>query len=229
MPERPKQDRKITLIDHHSSDPKQASLCPPGAIAVYIAPKGSPLIGEIRKAAKEGGDELAQRLASQLRGKKPEMAPEGSGLDLRHGGRTLASRIAPPQKGGVVRLLLPYNGGKLAAEGLTLAENGSGSAVEVIAVRNKPALTKIEVSALRQLPESKVSLTVGPAIGWVMDDDDEDEFAKAEAFADMALDRAKGLELDGLISEAGLAEVTSGLTARSLLRIRTEALKAQGF
>ena len=145
----------------------------------------------------------------------------GEGLDIAHGGRPW------PRSGGsqeeVVRLLLPYTGGRLAAGGLTLAGSGPGAAVEVVALRHKPPLTRIELAALRLLPDGKSDLNVGPALGRLSDDDDT--MARAENAVEVTMERNGGVMVDGLLAEDQLAGVTAAITVRALLVIRADALK----
>jgi hypothetical protein len=179
---RPIRHRKLEVIDYQpSSDRPEEHLALAGTITVLLAKPGSKLLMEIRSAvaACDNRDrKLAKRLYKQYANRYPSPLPEAVKVaqsqpvfaDLRYGGATLAPYLFVPKDLDVAIVNLPYNGGRLARGGFSLAEHPRTEediSLDVLVLRNTPPLSKAEVSALAKVPEAQRELNVGAGPGEV--------------------------------------------------------------
>ncbi|HET8846404.1 MAG TPA: hypothetical protein VFN35_33385, partial [Ktedonobacteraceae bacterium] len=145
---RPIRLTNIEIVDK-TSLAQNAFLGIPGTLSVFIARKGSGALHDLHEALKVGGEEIIQiyrkigEQASLVERWTLEEAVQATiqepvFAELRYGGATLAQGLSVPQGLDMTVLMLPYNGGRLAQEGLVLAERfieGSNAALEALVVR----------------------------------------------------------------------------------------------
>jgi hypothetical protein len=176
--------KAIPTIAYRPTTPDDVSthLAIPGSIAVFVARKGSRILEDLASAATsgDGSDQaIVKRLYAQFGRRKRTTIARATAIlvkepvfaDVRHGGATVASNLFQPKGLDCAIVLLPYNGGKLAKEGLQLVERfvppakpGDPSPeLEAVAIVHVPALTRAEREALRQIPASQLELNVGKA------------------------------------------------------------------
>ncbi|GHO97532.1 hypothetical protein KSF_075800 [Reticulibacter mediterranei] len=156
----------IEVVDKTSSA-QNAFFGVPGTLTVFIARKGSDALHELRQALNSGGKDLLQvyhkiveQTVAKIGGWTPEETVQATiqqsvFADLRYGETTLAQGLSVLQGLDMRMLFLPYNGGRLAPEGLILAERftkGSDVALEALVVRVDPPLTPAEKFALQLVP-----------------------------------------------------------------------------
>jgi hypothetical protein len=156
-------------------DPPPPTLVPPGAIGIFIAKKGSGVLDQVREAATKGGavaDKFAAKLTSQLKKRKTMSVGDAVDLiakqsvfaDVRYGGATVCNGLFVPKGLDCAVVLLPYNGGRLLADGFQLAEylqDGTKDGLEGIAVVSQPPLSAAEIAAHLAVPEDQIELNVG--------------------------------------------------------------------
>ena len=179
---RPFRQRTIEVLDYKpSSVMPDRQLALSGTITVFIARAGSELIKHVRHTVtakeKDGGD---RRLAAQVRrifiDRKPKpiddivdcIRGERVISQLRHGNATLVENILLPDDLEAAVIPLPYNGGRLAANGLTFVEHylqDDDQELDVVALRHAPPLTTAEKAALKQVPVEMVEVNVGRGPG----------------------------------------------------------------
>lgn len=168
---RPIRETKLDVIEANPG----SELTFPGTVTVFIAHKGSGALERVRAAARHGAEEsrkLKSHLHSQYEKHQPMSIEEYAQhvihepvfADIRYGGAVLNSGVYAPEGLDVVFVLIPYNGGRLAHEGFTLAEHyleGSNAALEGLAVLTEPPLTAAEKTALSQVAPDQLSRNVG--------------------------------------------------------------------
>ena len=177
---RPIRARRLEVLDHAPRGRRaEPPLVLPGAITVFVARAGAPLLAELRAALSGEGEPdpgLLDRVAGVYRQieARPQVDPAEAlevlraqpvFADLRYGGATLATGVFVPEEGEVGVLILPYNGGRLARWGFTWVEHvrEDGAALEALVVRHAPPLTRAEAAALRMAPADQAELNVGLA------------------------------------------------------------------
>jgi hypothetical protein len=150
----------------------------PGSIIVFVGRHGTPALATVRKAM--SGDAASFEAVSGTIRKQFQNGKQ-MGLedlaktavaspvfaDLRYAGVTLNTGIFLPQGVDLAPIVLPYNGGELAAEGFTLAEHilqGAKDGLEAVAVVTHPKLSKAELASLTRVDPSQLSLNVGSAM-----------------------------------------------------------------
>jgi hypothetical protein len=85
--------------------------------------------------------------------------------DLRSGGERLQSGLFVPPGTDAIYLGYPYNGGPLPSRGFELVEHiADGStdvALEAIALKCDPVLTRAEAAALKIMPKDQIAKNIG--------------------------------------------------------------------
>jgi hypothetical protein len=175
---RPIRHRQVEIVEleaNETSPPRPLAI--QGAITLYLARSGAPILGEIREALKVGGQleqDLANRLQQQFDSRPvlpikeavEVLVREPVFADLCYGKSTIAQHLCVPDGVDVAHLVFPYNGGRLAASGFTLVErfrDGETASLDALLVRNSPALSAAEKAALAQVPADQNELNVGLA------------------------------------------------------------------
>lgn len=163
--------REIEILDYVPSQPDRALLCPAGAVRVFVAAQGDPILQRVRNIAthskSEDVDLVENEIVPRFAGRTELSAYQIWRLlqrspvfaSIRYGGRTLATNIFPPQDLGVVILDNPYNGGELSPAHLTLVEHrleNTDAALEAVALKHAPPLTPAERAALAQVPADQL-------------------------------------------------------------------------
>jgi hypothetical protein len=174
MEERELHISPIEILDYVPSDPSRGVLAPPGSVTVFVSQKGAPILKRVREATK-GRSGLEVELYTELNEKfrsRQQMTyyqafkllrAAKSFATIRYGGRTLATNIFPPPDLNLVVLENPYNGGRLNPNELTLVEHrvpGVNAGLEAVALRHMPPLTKAELAALEQVPDTQLEMNL---------------------------------------------------------------------
>ena len=247
MEGRPYRVKKLELIDYRPERSADTLLVSPGCIGIFIGPKGSALLAEVREAAtggKESGG-FADRLRSQL-ADRPGM-PVADAVDLllkqpvfgsvRYGGRTVVSSVFPAPGAPLAAIALPYNGGQLAPGAFSLVEHyleGRTEELDGIAIRHSPQLTAAEKAALDKLPPEMAELNVGTAVFCFALSVIAIAAAVSLATGICCPQRGVSLPSDTTsstpvpnvhITDVQLSNMSAALAARELLRIRREILE----
>lgn len=163
-------EKRVEVIEGNFA---RAGLGMPGSLTLMVAYKDSGLVPKIRKALKEGRD-AKPIVADALKARRSRtrerafdfdlMAAQPVFADVRHGAFVIGSGFHVPP-GNVLSLgVFPYNGGTLFAEGITLVEycrEGVENQLEAVALLTPPALTAAEKAAVRAVPASQRSSTIG--------------------------------------------------------------------
>lgn len=173
--------RKLPVTDYKPSSvmpDKQIALS--GTVTLFIARKGEKLFQELKAAVKKGGESEDRKVAAQLNrsfaARRPRPLEEiARGIrsepllaDLRYGGATLVENIILPSDATILAVPLPYNGGRIAEAGFTLAEHyveDLDEEYDVLLVRHEPPLTEAERAALKAVPEEMVAVNIGKGPG----------------------------------------------------------------
>jgi hypothetical protein len=151
------------------------SVTPPGSITLILSRAGSGVLEQVQSAVLRGGQDLvdmAERLVTQYANREPielgraakVMIQQPVFAEIRYGGETFAQGLFVPEELLAVVLILPYNGGRLAAEGFTLAERfteASTERLEGLLLRTLPPLTAAERAVLDQVPDDQLINNVG--------------------------------------------------------------------
>ncbi|WP_146229311.1 hypothetical protein [Nocardia neocaledoniensis] len=231
--------REIEVLDYIPSQPDRALLCPPGAVRVFVAAQGDPILQRVRDIATRSHsddvdmveNEIVPRFVDRKRlsvyqawrllQRSPVFAT------IRYGGRTLATNVFPPQDLGVAILDNPYNGGELSPAHLTLIEHrleGTDAALEAVALRHAPPLTPAERAALVQVPHDQLeaNLTINgdccPNGTFIM------VTAVAFTTAICCAVSVPPAQIEQHLSDEQVEKLGPAATARELLDIRREAL-----
>ena len=242
---RPVRVNKIPVLTYkHDWKSDAPTLTMPGTITVFVAKAGSKVLKQVRSAV-EGGPRQLRTLQQALKqqfgsGRKlsskeaaKEIVEADVFAEVRYGGATLHKGIILPKGIKVFPLVLPYNGGRLAKGGFSLAEyhrDGSREALEAVIVRNSPPLTRAERAALRQVPADQLVQNVGNSMDcettyWavavvVLD--------AAAAVATIALAQCGKPELDDFlhVSQKEIDRLGPAASARELLDLRRKEIEA---
>jgi hypothetical protein len=240
---RPIRVTKIEVVKSMLEAEPEAGLTFPGTVTVFVAPKRSGALDAVRSAATQGGEHvkaLRERLKKQCFRRKEAMSPEEFAkrlvrepvfADIRYGGTALTSGVFVPKGLDLVFMIFPYNGGRLAPDGLSLAEHfsvGSSAALEALAVRNEPPLTEAEKVALRSVPPDQLSRNLA-----VFDDCHTTWWAVAFFFGPLvvagaltlAATCAAALARDNHINEREIRKLGPAASARALLTMRRKSLE----
>lgn len=172
--------RSTTLdpIDYRPSSAIPASqLAPTGTIAVYVSRRGSPLLKEIRDAArnaKSGRDRtLARRIIRTARQRKPvpltdaarRMLTQPVLAHLSYAGTTMAQHLFAESEQDLYVTVLPYAGGPLVERGFRFDEylhEDDDEPLECVLLKNPPVLNAAELAALKKVPPEMAHAYVSP-------------------------------------------------------------------
>ncbi len=214
-----------------------------GSITLFLAAAGSKQLAAL-------GKELAKGATGKPDPTLDKPSKTGMRVALKHGDVVLAEDVVIPGDGRVVRLVLPYNGGELGADGLRLSASGD---VAVIAAKHEPTLSSIEKATLALVPEKLRHYNLGVALpgGIALNNDEErrkqeeerqrqeaeharqeqraaQAEAQAEAQADRAEARAEQREAGGRfeihLRDITLETLTPSLSAAAMLGLRRNTL-----
>jgi hypothetical protein len=244
---RPVRFRKLAAQTYvPSSVFPEKQLAPAGTVTVFLARPGSGLFKTIGAAASKPGDGEDRRAAAlvlrQFYDRKPKPLEEAAALvrrqpiiaELRYGGATLVENLFVPEDLEVTVVNLPYNGGRIAPEGFTLAEyylEDEVPSLDILVLKSEPPLSAAEKAALKAVPEDMLAINVanGPGEGacdillltaavavevvveWAT-------FTLVKAFDDHSMDHIN----PGAIKELGPVG-----TARALVNLRREILQGR--
>ena len=245
---RPIRVRPLEVIDNTPKSADQLSILgAPGTMTVFVAKKGARALDDVRAAVTKGGDQNIEKVRTHVRGRAPRRKPVSDRqaaelmvcapvfADIRYGGDVLNRGVFLPDGFDLVVVVLPYNGGRLARGGFSLAEHfqeGSDAALEGLVVQVSPPLTAAEKAALRQVPPDQRVANVGVAIScrttwWAVG-------FVAACLAGVAVLAA--VEIFGLaprpgnvvhLTEQELKKLGPAASARKLLAMRRELLRKQ--
>lgn len=168
--------RKVEILPYRGKAKTEYPLARPGSITIFLAKTASPLLQRVRVCAvsSSGRDELHAEITKRLSSRKQMPFVEATKLlqdqdvfaDIRYSGHTVASNLFAPEDAGICVVGLPYNGGKLDPEGLTLVERyreSSQESLDAVAIVHAPTLSKIEKNALKLVPDNMLEVNVGKA------------------------------------------------------------------
>jgi hypothetical protein len=146
----------------------------PGAMVAFVGRKDTRVIDRLREALADpagqpdnvrsaiegitggvGTDNLATKIIRQ-----PVFA------DIMYGGEVLNRGVFVPEGSPLTLAVFPYNGGRLAADGFSLAEYYTPDcsvALDAVVVQVSPDLTAAEEAALRKVPDHQSVRNVGAA------------------------------------------------------------------
>jgi hypothetical protein len=235
--------RKIPVVEYDWEGDDEGPLAPPGSATVFIAKKGSPVLKEIRAAAKarNGSDAgVARKVFSPFRERRPMELAQAVQLlqkqpvfaSVQYGGLTLATSLFVDAGLHACVVPLPYNGGRLAKEGFTLVEHvkdGSKDALDAVVLVRSPPLTAAERAAVRRVPASQLGLNVGKASDcWGVTAIAAVAVVVLAAVAVATLGCHSGVQGGPLARPASISadrikKLGPAATARELLRLRREA------
>ncbi|MQY31219.1 hypothetical protein [Nocardia aurantia] len=233
--------REIEILDYIPSQPDRALLCPVGAVRIFVAAQGDPILQRVRDiiAHHNDGDvdlvenEIAPRFAGRttlpidqlwhMLQHSPVFA------SIRYGGRTLATNVVPPPDLGLVVLDNPYNGGELSPAHLTLVEHlaeNTDAALDAVALRQAPPLTPAERAAVALVPADQLEANL--AIRGSCAPHGTFIVVTALAFTAAILCAAAATpaeEQQQHLSDEQIQQLGPAATARQLLDIRRAALE----
>ena len=168
----------VDVIDYKPSSVIPASqLAPTGTIAVYVSRRGSPLLKEIRDAAKKpdrGRDRsVARRVIRNARAKAPVPIDEAARrmltqpvlAHLSYAGTTVAQHLFAESEQDLYVTVLPYAGGPLVAKGFRFDEylyEDDDDPLECVLVKNPPVLNAAELAAIKKVPPDMAHAIVSP-------------------------------------------------------------------
>lgn len=155
-----------TVIDYDPGDDDGPDLVPPGVIGVFVAPRGSDFLSDVRTAYSKSDAgavaELAERAVADVH-TRPRMTFKQAAADLiggrpygdlRYRGKTLAECIGLVDGIAFGVLPLAYVGGALEADAFSFVEylppESLGEELEVVLVTRPPHLSKVETELLRR-------------------------------------------------------------------------------
>lgn len=237
---RPVRVTKLEIIKGSNSSKIGSS----GALTAFIARKGSGALEDVR-AAVMGNSDAAKRVQERI--KVPQTTAVDGFVemvirapvfaDVRYGGDVLCRGMFLPEGADFAASIFPYNGGRLASGGFSLAEHyqeSSDMALEGLVIEIPPPLTAAERAALNKVPADQRAMNVGAGI------DCQTTWWAAATFA---VGAATGFTVGVLVtvavtlavsslpadrlSEEDLAQLDPSASARKLLAIRRELLLKQ--
>lgn len=183
---RDKSARSVSLRKLRVHDYKPSSVLPDkqialsGTVTLFVGRKSSKLFRDVSDAVlrpcREDDRKVAAQLNRYLASRKPKAIDELVSCarcasviaDLRYGGATLVENILLPDDAEIAAIPLPYNGGRLAEGGFSIAEYYAEELdddIEFVLARNEPPLTAAEKAALEALPEEMLEVNVGRGVG----------------------------------------------------------------
>lgn len=168
----------VEVLEYKPSSVIPASqLAPTGTIAVYVSRRGSPLLKEIREAARDNRDgrdrKLVRRIMRQIAQKTPVPMAEATRriatqpviAHLCYGGATMVPFLFSESDRDLYVTVLPYAGGPLIENGFRLDEylyEDDDEPLECVLVKNPPILTAAESAALKKVPPAMRHMYVSP-------------------------------------------------------------------
>jgi hypothetical protein len=144
---------------------------------VYVSRRGSPLLKEIRDAAKKpdrGRDRsVARRVIRNARAKAPVPIDEAARrmltqpvlAHLSYAGTTVAQHLFAESEQDLYVTVLPYAGGPLVAKGFRFDEylyEDDDDPLECVLVKNPPVLNAAELAAIKKVPPDMAHAFVSP-------------------------------------------------------------------
>jgi len=251
MEKRPIRVKKIEVLTYKSGADPQSNLSFPGTATVFVARKGTKGLDQVR-AAVEAGEEGVKTLRAAMEkqfNRVTNLTPEEYAAQipkepvfagLRYGGSVLTSGIFLPKGLDLHYIVFPYNGGRLAAGGFSLAEHykeGSKAELEALVVKTEPPLTPAERAALKLVPSDQLARNVA-----IFDDCHTTWWAAAFFFGPLVVATAVatgayvtltaaaaalvGLAKEQHLTDAKIQALGPAATARALLGLRRQALEA---
>ena len=172
---RPIRVSDVPVLDYTYDWDAEHALAVPGTLSVFVARRGSTILKLVRTAARGGPKDLL-RLQAAIDRQRNKRRPVNGALaarrmiasdvfaDLRYAGDVLNKGIFLHGGVDLVRTTLPYNGGRLARTGFSLAEyqrEGSSESLQAVIVRTQPPKTEAEKAALNQVPANQITQNVG--------------------------------------------------------------------
>src|SRR5262249_9230098 len=166
------------IVDYMPSGrPLSTPLVPPGAVALFLAPRGAEILNIIRQVSQADAtrDAMLTAYLQRQAAARPKLAlADVAALlraqpvvgELRYGGQTMVPYLPVPEYLDVAMLLLPYNRGPLAKGGLTLVEHydpSSSEQLDAVVVSASPARTKAEEAAAKQ-SQADSSMQLGDVV-----------------------------------------------------------------
>ena len=149
-----------------------------GSIIVYCAKKGSPLLGRLKKAYAQGDEQALQEISKKVdaivskrevisvKEVVDQLKEAPAYFDLAYEHKTLVSHVGLVNGIEFGSMILPWNGGELKDQDfklVTYLKDFESSDFEVLLVKCRPVLSKIEQEALLQVPETQLNLNIGTA------------------------------------------------------------------
>jgi hypothetical protein len=180
---RPVRIRRLSVQDYKPSSllpRKQIALS--GTVTLFVGRKDSELfrnvVAALRDPSRMDDRAMAARLDGCFAARKPTPLEDIVSsircqpiiADLRYGGATLVENIVLPEGAELAVIPLPYNGGRLAEDGFSVAEyytEDRDAELEMLVVRNEPPLTDAERAALAAVPDDMLAVNVGQGPGEV--------------------------------------------------------------
>jgi hypothetical protein len=163
---RPIRSTPLEVIDGSAS-----SIGFPGSLLVFIAPRGSSALDEVRAAARgdeNSANQLRSRYGQQV-GEEPSLAAHEAVAEAMaaapvfahflHGGEVLNRGLFLPEGAELVGTALAYTGGRLSPDGCALTEYyqpDSDLELEGVVVQIAPPLTDAETALLEHAPPDRV-------------------------------------------------------------------------
>jgi hypothetical protein len=175
--------RKVPVRDYKPTSvlpTKQIALS--GTVTLIVGRKESKLFQDLTAEMLKPGSGDDCRLAAQLNRSFTDRKPMAFEdlvscvrrqpviADLHYGGATLVENILLPEGAEVAVIPLPYNGGRLADDGFSVAEyygDPDDPEFDLLLVRNEPPLTAAEKAALAAVPADMLAVNVGRGPGEV--------------------------------------------------------------
>jgi hypothetical protein len=233
--------QKISTLDYEPTyEADRHPLVYPGTVTAFISRKGAAVLAQIRAAVKASEPQrhvLAERLYAAYGGRTPvtvdETVRQVTSADviaeIRYGGATLVRPFIVPDELDVAVLVLPYTGGRLAAEGFTLAEfvkPDSTGALEAVIVVDRPKLTEVEQAALDLASDDQAEMSLGRVkpeatpfiLGVMLVVEFAVTYVACKAKGDSAAYNERALPADVI------SEISPAATARELMALRRKAL-----
>lgn len=149
------------------------ALVPEGAVTVFFAPAGAPVLDAVRRTFADPSDAALAALAAQMwtsgaertaagpRDVAGELVAGRTFAELHYGSETLAEYLALPNGLACGALAVPYDGRALDDAQFVFTEflpEASDERLEVVLVRRAAVLTDVERAALALAPAGVVAL-----------------------------------------------------------------------
>lgn len=167
----------ITSNIPYNPEDKHYSLMPvPGSIIVYAVKKCNTLFDDLKRAYTLGDSKALQKISKVIdndvvkrkvisaENYVTELKKGSSYFDLAYDHKNLVANAGMVNGIEFGSFLLPWNGGKLNDESFKVIEynkNFVSADYDILLVKCKPNLSKIEEEALRAVPANNLSLNIG--------------------------------------------------------------------